>query len=233
MRSSRNSRELRYPEIVPDFAPAAPGSVLYRAGRTAVICAAAVSEEVPDFAKIRGTGWITAEYTMLPYSTAPRKGRSLNKRDGRSVEIQRLIGRSLRCVADLEKLEGFTITVDCDVLQADGGTRTASITGGFIALKRALTRMKEEGRIHDDVLTGQVAAVSLGYLNGELLLDLEYSEDSKADVDLNVVMDDAGRFIELQGTGEMRSYTRSELDDMLNLADSGIKELIKAQKQYC
>jgi ribonuclease PH len=209
------------------------GSVLYRAGNTAVICAASVSEDVPDFANMKGTGWITAEYSMLPYSTEPRKNRPLARRDGRSVEIQRLIGRSLRCVADLEKLEGFSVTVDCDVFQADGGTRTASITGGYIALKRALSRLQGEGRIPHDVLTGQVAAVSLGYLEGELLLDLEYSEDSRADVDLNVVMDDSGRFIELQGTGEMRSFTREELDDMLNLAESGIQELMDIQGHYC
>lgn len=216
----------------PDFCPAAGGSVLFGMGDTLVICAASVSDDVPDHAAARGWGWITAEYSMLPYATGPRKRRDFMKRDGRSVEIQRLIGRALRSSADLAKLKGFSLTVDCDVLRADGGTRTASITGGYIALKRAVTGLMEKGSLAGDPLTGAVAAVSLGYVDGELLLDLDYSEDSRAEVDMNVVMDSCFDIIEIQGTAEKRAFSIAQLEDMTSLARKGIAELLEVQRKY-
>jgi ribonuclease PH len=226
--SPRNT--LRTIKATVDFCPAAFGSVLFEAGRTKVICAASISESVPDHAAKKNTGWLTAEYSMLPYSTERRTDRPLIKRDGRAVEIQRLIGRSLRGMIDLTKIPGYTITVDCDVLQADGGTRTASITGGAIALARAVKRMLAEGLISEDPLTCYVAAVSAGYVDGKPVLDLDYPLDSRADVDMNVVMDSRGGLIEVQGTGEKSTFTRQQLNEMLDLAARGIEELFEVQK---
>ncbi len=211
------------------FCPAADGSVLVCMGDTRVICAATVSGEVPDHASARGAGWITAEYTMLPYATSPRTERRTARPDGRSIEIQRLIGRSLRSVVDLAALNGFAITVDCDVLQADGGTRTASITGGYAALRMAVASLVARGALAENPLRAQCAAVSAGYVKGEALLDLEYTEDARADVDMNVVMDSLGNLIEVQGTGERSVFTRAQMDGLVGLAERGIQELLRAQ----
>jgi len=215
-----------------DFCPASDGSVLFEMGNTRVICAAHVSDDVPQHAKEKGTGWVTAEYSMLPYSTSPRSPRRLARPDGRSVEIQRLIGRSLRRSVDLKKLAGYSIIVDCDVLQADGGTRTAGITGGFIALNLAISGMIEKGMLHETPVIAGVAAVSVGFVENELLLDLEYSEDSQADVDMNVVMDSNYNLVEIQGTGENTSFSFAQLDEMLSLAKKGIEQLFAIQKEY-
>ncbi|HQP49887.1 MAG TPA: ribonuclease PH [Spirochaetota bacterium] len=215
-----------------DFCPASDGSVLFEMGNTRVICAAHVSDDVPHHAKEKGTGWVTAEYSMLPYSTSPRSPRRLARPDGRSVEIQRLIGRSLRRSVDLKKLAGYSIIVDCDVLQADGGTRTAGITGGFIALNLAISGMIEKGMLHETPVIAGVAAVSVGFVENELLLDLEYSEDSQADVDMNVVMDSNYNLVEIQGTGENTSFSFAQLDEMLSLAKNGIEQLFAIQKEY-
>lgn len=217
---------------MPDFCPVAAGSVLIRFGNTAVICAASVSEEVPKHAENRNQGWVSAEYTMLPYSTSPRTKRELLRKDGRAVEIQRLIGRSLRAGVDLSKIQGFAITVDCDVLQADGGTRTASITGGFLALRQAVRHLQEKYEVPEDPILRNIAAVSVGIVDGKPMLDLDYSEDSRAEVDLNVVMDDTGNFVEIQGTGEGRPFLQEELDTMLKLASDGIKEIMLQIKDY-
>lgn len=233
MRNSRTKDQLRSPRITVDVAPAANGSLLYETGETRIICAASVDGKVPSHAEDRGMGWLTAEYTMLPYSTSPRTARRTVKPDGRSVEIQRLIGRSLRGCVDLSKMEGVSITVDCDVIQADGGTRTAAITAGYIALKRAITQLVQEGMVKESPLVERVAAVSAGYLGEDLYLDLQYSEDSMADIDVNVVMDGSLNIIELQGTGEKRSFSRDELDRLLDLAGKGITELFSVQDRYC
>ncbi len=201
-------------------------------GDTRIICAAYVSDDVPDHARNKGTGWLTAEYTLLPYSTRPRTKRRTSSPDGRSVEIQRLIGRSLRRVVDLGKLAGYSITVDCDVLQADGGTRTASITGGCIALRLAAAKMVSEGLLPESPIAGNVAAISVGYVGGELMLDLDYSEDSAADVDMNIVMDHEFNLVEVQGTGERSSFSRRQLDEMIDLATHGIGELFEIQNRY-
>jgi ribonuclease PH len=233
MRSDgRNNHQLRTPRITPDFCPGSFGSILIEMGNTRVICAASIGTDVPEHAEKRGTGWITAEYSLLPYSTSPRTGRDLFRRDGRSVEIQRLIARSLRGTADLSLMKNYVVTVDCDVLQADGGTRTAAITGGFIALKRAAGRMVREGLIPGNPIHTPVAAISAGLVGGEMRLDLNYQEDSCADVDLNVVMDGSLNIIEVQGTGERSSFAKSQLDEMLGLAEQGIRELLALQQEY-
>ena len=231
-KNSRNTAAIRPVRVEPDFCPAADGSVLFGMGETLVICAASASDDVPRHAESRGEGWITAEYSMLPYSTAPRTRRELLKKDGRSVEIQRLIGRALRSSVDCAKLRGVSITVDCDVLNADGGTRTASITGGYIALKRAVASLLGKGVLAEDPLTSAVAAVSLGIVEGELFLDLDYSEDSRADVDMNMVMDSCFNIIEIQGTAERQAFSLSRLDDMTALAKKGIAELLEIQGRY-
>jgi len=220
---------MRNIKISPDFCAGAYGSVLFEMGNTKLICAASVGKDVPDHAESRGAGWLTANYTMLPYSTSPRKDRPLMRQDGRSVEIQRLIGRSLRSVIDLEKIKGRVITLDCDVLQADGGTRTAAITGACIALRLAVERMIKEEMIQEYPLNGSVAAVSVGLVDDEILLDLDYSEDSRASVDMNVVMKDSLDLVEIQGTGEKSTFSREQLDAMMDLAGEGISELIKIQ----
>ncbi len=222
----------RIVKVTPNFCKSADGSVLFEMGDTRVICAASISDNPPDHADNKGEGWITAEYTMLPYSTSPRKKREFTKRDGRSVEIQRLIGRSLRGVIDLSKLKGYAISVDCDVLQADGGTRTASITGGFIALRMAIKKLLSDGKIDSDPIISNVAAISAGYVKGDLVLDLDYFLDSQADVDMNVVMDGFGDFIEVQGTGEGTTYSMDQLNSMLSVASDGIKSLIEIQNKY-
>ncbi len=218
--------------VVKDFCKNAYGSVLFGMGDTKVICAVNIAEDVPDHAKKKNNGWLSAEYTMLPYSTSSRIKRDFMKRDGRSVEIQRLIGRSLRAGIDLGKVPGYSIYVDCDVIQADGGTRTASITGGYIALKLATDRMLKEGLIDVNPLISNIAAVSVGVIDNVVYLDLDFEKDSKADVDMNVVMNGNFDFIEIQGTGEKTSFSSKQLDEMLKAAETGIRELIAIQNLY-
>ncbi len=225
----RKSDQLRPLRIKRHFTRAVPGSVLIQAGRTTVFCTASVSEQVPPWMAGRGKGWVTAEYAMLPGSTAPRKDRDRGgKMDGRTTEIQRLVGRSLRAVVDLESLGERTVTLDCDVLEADGGTRTLSITGVFIALVDALRAALPKGSRLP--LLSPVAAVSVGLVDGRPVLDLDYQEDSAAAVDMNVVMTGAGRLVEVQGTGEEATFSEDELLAMLKLARHGIGKLIDAQK---
>ena len=211
----------------------ADGSVLFSMGKTRVLIAASVSEDAPRWLKGTGKGWVTGEYSMLPASTNERSPREVNKGrpGGRTQEIQRLIGRSLRAVTDLGKLGERTITIDCDVLQADAGTRTASITGGYVTLALALRGLADRGVVPDDVLADSVAAVSVGIVDGEARLDLCYEEDAGADVDFNVVMTGSGDFVEVQGTAEGAPFTRGDLDAILDLAGSGIAELTKIQEE--
>ena len=232
----RQQDQLRPFRIRKNFAPGATGSVLIQTGNTQVICAVMVEESVPRWMreqKVKG-GWLTAEYSMLPYSTGERKARDISrgKLDGRSQEIQRLIGRSLRAVVDLEKLGQRTLWIDCDVLQADGGTRTASITGVYVALELAIRRLLKKKLLAENPIREAVAAVSVGIVNGEPLLDLDYLEDKDAAVDMNVVMTASGKFIEVQGSGEETTFSREEMNAMLDLAGKGIQDLIQAQKKY-
>ncbi|HIF30791.1 MAG TPA: ribonuclease PH [Planctomycetes bacterium] len=227
----RSASELRPVKIKRKFTKTAPGSVLYQCGETVVLCSASVDTRVPPWMEGKGRGWITAEYNMLPSSTAPRKKRDRGgKVDGRTTEIQRLIGRSFRAVANMEALGEMTITVDCDVLQADGGTRTASITGGFIALVDALWSVRKL-LPNPDVypLSDNVAAVSVGIVDGHCVLDLDYELDFAAAVDMNVVMTGSGQFIEIQGTGEEATFSDDELASLLKLAKRGIKSISKQQ----
>src|ERR1019366_1492767 len=221
----RKPDELRAVSMEADFAPHATGSVLVRYGKTQVICAATIEPGVPTWMKQQGVkgGWLTAEYSMLPYSTHERKARDINKGrlDGRTVEIQRLIGRSLRAVIDLERLGANTLWVDCDVLQADGGTRTASITGAYVATRLAVQRLIDEGRLRESPLTDSVAAVSAGLFGDMPFLDLAYIEDKDAQVDFNIVMTGQGRFVEVQGTGEESTFSQGQLDELLGLAQKG------------
>ena len=211
----------------------AAGSVLVAFGDTKVICTASVEQRVPPFLKGSGSGWITAEYGMLPGATNTRMRReaSAGKQGGRTVEIQRLIGRSLRAAVDLQALGENTITIDCDVIQADGGTRTASISGGFVALTDAISHLQKNKKLKKNPIYGSLAAVSVGIYNGEAVLDLDYAEDSNAETDMNVVMNEAGGFTEVQGTAEGHAYRRDELDAMLTLAEKGIAEIIELQQQ--
>ena len=227
----RMPEEIRECHILPGFVGTADGSCLIETGKTRVICTASVEEEVPPFLKGKGQGWVTAEYAMLPASTGRRKARDGIKKDGRSVEIQRLIGRSLRQAVDMKALGERTITLDCDVLEADGGTRTASITGAFVALVLAVDKLVREGKLRRSPVCRQVAAVSVGVVKDTPCLDLCYSEDSGAQVDMNLVMNDLGDFIELQGTGEGRAFTRAEMDALLSLGESGIRTLMAAQRE--
>ncbi len=229
----RAAAEMRPVTIEPGFVRTASGSALISVGETRVICTASVQESVPRWMAGRGRGWVTAEYGMLPASTGERKQRDISKgrADGRSVEIQRLIGRSLRGVIDFAALGERTIYVDCDVLQADGGTRCASITGGMVALELAIAGLVREGRIEATALTGSVAAVSAGVVDGRPLLDLDYSEDSTAEVDANVVMTGEGGLIEVQATAERTPLSRAHLDELLVLAESGIGALRAAQQE--
>ena len=227
----RHAAELRPIEIVPGFIPSAHGSVLVSAGSTRLICTAMVEESVPPWLRGKGRGWVSAEYGMLPGSTGERRQRDATrgKVDGRTQEIQRLIGRSLRAVTDLTALGERMVWVDCDVIQADGGTRCAGITGGYVALELALRGLVDRKAIADLPLTDSVAAVSVGIVGEECLLDLCYTEDSTAEVDMNVVMTGGGRIVEVQATAEGQSFSRDELDRMLSLAEGGIETLRGAQ----
>jgi ribonuclease PH len=229
----REYNKLRAVKITPNYIKHAEGSCLIELGKTRVICTATLEEKVPPFLKGRDTGWITAEYGMLPRSCTQRIPREAarGKIGGRTHEIQRLIGRSLRAVVELEKLSERTIWIDCDVLQADGGTRTAAITGGFVALVGCLERLEEQGLFDEIPLRDYVAATSIGLCAGNLLLDLTYAEDSQADVDMNVVMTGKGKFIEIQGTAEKRPFSMKQMEDLLDLARKGIRNLISAQKR--
>src|SRR4051812_29783802 len=229
----RQPDELRPITFERDFTEAAAGSVLVSFGRTRVLCTASIDDDVPRWMRGRGKGWVTAEYSMLPGSSVERVRREVKegRPSGRTQEIQRLIGRSLRAVCDMVALGERQVVVDCDVLQADGGTRTASITGGYVALHDALTRSLLDGRIKQHPLREACAAVSVGVVGGEPLLDLPYTEDSTAEVDMNVVMTESGKFIEVQGTAEGLAFSRQELDDLLALAEKGIGELITMQNQ--
>jgi len=227
----RAADEGRRINIQTDFVRTAAGSCLIETGNTRVICTASVEAGVPPFLKGKGQGWVTAEYAMLPASTGSRKKRDGIKKDGRSVEIQRLIGRSLRQAVDLTKLGEYTITLDCDVLEADGGTRTASITGAMVALTCAVDKMVKEGKIMYSPIVHQVAAVSCGVVDGQPMLDLCYQEDSHAQVDMNLVMNEQGEFIELQGTGEGRAYTAQELQTLIAYGEKGIRALMAAQRE--
>jgi ribonuclease PH len=229
--SGRQLDELRELTITRNYTCHAEGSVLITCGNTKVLCTASVESRVPGFLRGRGEGWVTAEYGMLPRSTGSRMRReaSSGKQGGRTLEIQRLIGRSLRAVVDRAALGEHTITVDCDVIQADGGTRTASITGAYVALVDACNWMLAKGKIKKNPVHGQVAAVSVGIFENTPVLDLDYPEDSCAETDMNVVMNDGGGFIELQGTAEGHAFRKDELDQLLVLADKGIKLLLEAQ----
>jgi ribonuclease PH len=215
-----------------DFTEMAGGSVLVSFGRTVVLCTASVEQDVPRWLKGSGKGWVTAEYSMLPGSTPDRASREAarGKQSGRTQEIQRLIGRSLRTVTRLELMPDVQVTVDCDVLQADGGTRTASICGGYVALHDALTRLVMAGSLREHPLSDLVAAVSVGIVDGVAMLDLPYEEDSRAGTDMNVVMTGSGRFVEVQGTAEQEAFTRDELNDLLDLAASGIERIHAVQR---
>ena len=225
--------ELRPVCITPGFLPYAEGSVLIEMGNTRVVCAASLEDRVPPFLRNSGQGWLTAEYAMLPRATQTRTSREIGRGgpSGRTHEIQRLIGRSLRAIADLKVLGERTITIDCDVLQADGGTRTAAITGAFVAFALASKHLLKSGKIQRSIFTDQVAAVSVGIVGNTPLLDLKYDEDSRAEVDMNVVCTGDGRFIELQGTAEREPFSRSQMDELVALASRGIETLVGVQKK--
>ena len=229
----RRSDEMRKVKIIPDYTMHAEGSVLISVGNTKVLCNATVEENVPPHVKGTGRGWVTAEYSMLPRATNTRSRRDISKLklSGRSAEIQRLIGRSLRAVTDMDALGERQIIIDCDVIQADGGTRCASITGGFVALALACRKLVDEGVIERMPLNGQVAAVSVGIWENEPILDLAYAEDSTAIVDANFVMTEKGEFVEIQGTGEGRPFTKEELTRLMSLAKKGTAKLCREQKK--
>jgi len=226
----RRPDELRPVRFLLDYVEYPEGSVLIEMGRTRVLCNVTLQEGVPGWLAGSGQGWLTAEYALLPRSTHVRTPREVTSR-GRAQEIRRFIGRSLRAAVDLQRMDGYTLIVDCDVLQADGGTRTAAVTGGYVAVALALRRLAREGVLPGDLVRFPVAAVSVGVVNGRILLDLCYAEDSEAEVDLNVVMSGDGRFIEIQGTAEGSPFPRALLDEMLSLADRGIAHLIAAQEE--
>ena len=230
---ARAADALRAVRITRHYTAYAEGSVLVEFGNTKVLCTASVEEKVPSHKKGSGEGWVTAEYGMLPRATHTRSDREAarGKQSGRTQEIQRLIGRSLRSVFDLKKLGERTIFLDCDVIQADGGTRTASITGAFVAAQDAVTQLLAQGKLKESPILNHVAAISVGIVQGVPLLDLEYTEDSAADTDMNVVMTGAGHFVEVQGTAEGAAFTRAEMDALLVLAENGIRELVNLQKQ--
>ena len=229
---SRSLDELRRFAITPDIAPNAAGSVLVEMGDTRVICGVSIDEAVPGWMrqqKVEG-GWLTAEYSLLPYSTDRRARRETAKPSGRTAEIQRLIGRSMRMAIDLKKLGARTVWIDCDVLQADGGTRTAAITGAWVALRRAIDTLLADGRLTEDPMIAQIAAISVGVVEDNPMLDLCYTEDFAASVDMNVVMDEKGGFVEVQGTAESAPYDRPTADALLDLASGGISTLLAAQR---
>lgn len=231
----RANNEVRMLEITPDYTMHAEGSVLVASGNTKIICTASVEKKVPDWLldkdKKARHGWVTAEYGMLPRSTGSRRKREIGKIDGRTQEIQRLIGRSMRSVVDLDALGTHTIWIDCDVIQADGGTRTASITGGFVALILALRKIYQAGEIKEFPVKEHLAAISVGIVDQCPLLDLKYDEDKAAEVDMNVVMLDCGEFVEVQGTAEGKTYSRDQLNILLDMAEQGIRSHIAAQKK--
>jgi ribonuclease PH len=230
---NRSQSQLRPVRLTVDYLDYAEGSVLIEAGKTRVLCAASIEERVPAFLEGKGQGWVTAEYSMLPRATHTRSTRERDGRlSGRTQEIQRLIGRSLRAVVDMGKLGPRTITLDCDVLQADGGTRTASITGAYVALHGACSQLVKRGILPVHPVRTAVAAVSVGIVGGEVLLDLCYEEDSRADVDFNVVMTAEHEFIEVQGTGEGGVFSRATMDALITLAEQGIGELLEIQQKY-
>ncbi len=231
--SGRQNDQMRSVKFTRNYTMHAAGSVLTEFGDTKVICTASVETRVPPFLKGKGQGWVTAEYGMLPGATNTRMRReaSAGKQGGRTVEIQRLIGRSLRAALDLSALGENTITLDCDVIQADGGTRTASISGAFVALSDAIATLLKSGDIKKNPIHGSIAAVSVGIYRGEPVLDLDYAEDSVAETDMNVVMNEAGGFIEVQGTAEGHAFRREELDKLLSLASSGIDDILSLQQQ--
>jgi len=227
---NRAADEIRNVKITRNFTKNAEGSVLYQSGNTWVICTASIQDKVPSFLRGSGRGWVTAEYGMLPRSTNSRMSREAarGKQGGRTLEIQRLIGRSLRSVIDLDLLGECSIIIDCDVIQADGGTRTASISGGYVALVDAI---KKADTIADEVIIGQVAAISAGIVGGEAVLDLDYEEDSSADTDMNVVMMPGGKIVEVQGTAENEAFSLEELNSMLKLSQKGIDEILSVQQE--
>ncbi|WP_349239089.1 ribonuclease PH [Petroclostridium sp. X23] len=229
----RQNDELRKVRITRNFTKYAEGSVLIEMGDTKVICTATVEEKIPPFKKGSGEGWVTAEYSMLPRATQDRNMRDINrlKLNGRTSEIQRLIGRALRSVVNLSALGERTVTIDCDVIQADGGTRTASITGGFVALLDAMNKLVESGAIEKIPVNSFLAAVSVGVVEDTEVLDLCYAEDSKAKVDMNIIMNDNSQFIEVQGTGEEAPFSKDEFNMLLALGEKGVKQLIEIQKQ--
>ena len=229
--SGRNPEEMRLVRFTKNYSPYAEGSVLVEFGNTRVLATASLESRVPRFLKGKGEGWVTAEYGMLPRATRARNQREAmrGKQNGRTLEIQRLIGRSLRAVVDRVALGERTITIDCDVLQADGGTRTASITGGYVALALAVKKLLRDGQLAHNPIHGTVAAVSVGIYKGQPVLDLDYDEDSEAETDMNIVMNEAGGFIEVQGTAEGHAFQRGELDRLLDLAAKGIDDIIEQQ----
>ena len=229
--SGRAPDQMRPITFTPDFTMHAEGSVLVAFGNTKVICTASIEDRQPRWLKDVDQGWVTAEYGMLPRSTHSRMGREAarGRQGGRTMEIQRLIGRALRASVDLQKLGPRTVTLDCDVIQADGGTRTASISGAFVALSQALQRLRQVGDLDQDPVIGNVASVSVGIYDGVPILDLDYAEDSGAETDMNVVMDDQGRFIEVQGTAEGAPFSSAEMQAMLDLAHAGIDQIIASQ----
>ncbi|MDX1517816.1 MAG: ribonuclease PH [Woeseiaceae bacterium] len=231
--SGRAAGDIRTVSFTPDFTRHAEGSVLAEFGDTRVLCTASVEERVPPWMRGKGSGWVTGEYGMLPRATHTRSAREAarGKQSGRTMEISRLIGRSLRAVTDLDALGERTITLDCDVLQADGGTRTASISGAYVALALALGRLRQNGKLKKNPLHGQVAAVSVGIYRGAPVLDLDYDEDSEAETDMNIVMNEAGRFIEVQGTAEGHAFTDDEFTAMLSLARAGIDHIVAKQNE--
>ena len=231
--SGRDPATMREVRFVADFTKHAEGSVLASFGDTQVLCTASIEERVPGWMRGKGKGWVTGEYGMLPRATHTRSSReaSRGKQGGRTVEIQRLIGRSLRAITDMKALGERCITLDCDVIQADGGTRTTSISGAYVALAIAMRRLVAKGKLKKNPLHGQVAAVSVGIYNGTPVLDLDYAEDSEAETDMNIVMNDAGRFIEVQGTAEGHAFSDDEFSAMLHLARSGIADVIIAQSE--
>jgi ribonuclease PH len=227
----RENRQMRPVSIIPGYLDHPEGSALIEMGRTRVICTASVEERVPLWLRDQGQGWVTAEYGMLPRSTHQRTARETSGPRGRTQEIKRLIGRSLRAGVDLTLLGERTVTIDCDVLQADGGTRTASITGGYVALAIALRKLIKGGLLPPTVLGQPIAAVSVGVVQDEILLDLNYQEDSRAQVDFNVVTSGAGEYVEVQGTAELGTFSRKTIDQLLNLAEKGIAELVELQRK--
>jgi ribonuclease PH len=231
--SGREPDSMREVRFIPDFTKHAEGSVLASFGDTQVLCTASIEERVPGWMRGKGSGWVTGEYGMLPRATHTRSSREATrgKQGGRTLEIQRLIGRSLRAVTDMKALGERSVVLDCDVIQADGGTRTASISGAYVALSIAMGRLAAKGKLKKNPLFGQVAAVSVGIYNGMPVLDLDYAEDSEAETDMNIVMNEAARFIEVQGTAEGHAFTDEEFAAMLGLARSGITEIIAVQNE--